>query len=409
MVFKQRRFTVDLGPISERIQKETIYYMKQQPVILFLPVTYEDAMNEEVIGNIINVVRELQEKHKCFKQIIFGLDTADTKAKFNQAYKKFKVIPKSIVIWNNSPEMIKLIEGISESLRCVLPPGKGRNMWLGLGYRFATNRGSAYVLHDCDILPEYYNKSTLLSLIAPIVHPELDFGFSKAYYHRLTKKNGQQVLSGRVTRLLVGPLVDALRKTYGFNREVRQYLNSLQSFNYPLSGEFAIKGNLADILRVQADWGLEVGTLNFLYDQQCSVAQVDLGTYDHKHSDISPDDPKKGLNKMSEEVAKTILRKIYSIIGRVLMDEKRFSQLLYDYDKYGERYVKSYRAVSANMGWSYDHIKELERIRIFKGAIKRAYEIFKQNPEEIRPLFHWDEIDTRFRERLRKIVEKYNP
>ena len=67
-------------------------------------------------------------------------------------------------------------------------------------------------------------------------------------------------------------------------------LKFLDSFRYPLSGEFAMMANLARMNRIPWDWGLEIGVLAEVY-RNCSptrTCQVDLAdNYEHKHQELS--------------------------------------------------------------------------------------------------------------------------
>src|SRR3970282_696601 len=114
-------------------------------------------------------------------------------------------------------------------------------------------------------------------------------------------------LHGRATRLLVTPLIRALQRMVGH----QPFLTFLDSFRYPLAGEFAMIADLARINRIPSDWGLEVGVLAQVY-RNCAVGrvcQVDLAdTYDHKHQDLSAADPTKGRTRMAVAVTKSILR-----------------------------------------------------------------------------------------------------
>ena len=91
--------------------------------------------------------------------------------------------------------------------------------------------------------------------------PDLDYKFCKGYYSRVTDR-----MHGRVTRLLITPLINALMKILG-PLPLLQYLNS---FRYPLSGEFSMVADLALINRIPADWGLEVGVLAEVF-RNCSL------------------------------------------------------------------------------------------------------------------------------------------
>ena len=66
------------------------------------------------------------------------------------------------------------------------------------------------------------------------------------------------MFGGRVVRLLVAPLLQALKKVIGDH----EYLSYLQSFRYPLAGEFAMRTSVLSDIRIPSDWGLEIGVLS---------------------------------------------------------------------------------------------------------------------------------------------------
>src|SRR5947207_8520593 len=115
--------------------------------------------------------------------------------------------------------------------------GKGSNKWRCSGFVLADERCKIIALHDCDILT--YDRELLARLVFPLASPSMDYEFCKGFYARVSER-----LYGRVTRLLVTPLIRALQKILG--REV-PLLVFLDSFRYPLSGEFSM---LADLARV---------------------------------------------------------------------------------------------------------------------------------------------------------------
>ena len=122
----------------------------------------------------------------------------------------------------------------------------------------------------------------------PIASPNMDYEFCKGYYARVTDR-----MHGRVTRLFVTPLIRSLVKLYGS----LPLLVYLDSFRYPLAGEFSMIADLARINRIPGDWGLEVETLAEIY-RNCSskrICQVELcETYEHKHQPLSAENPKTG-------------------------------------------------------------------------------------------------------------------
>jgi glucosyl-3-phosphoglycerate synthase len=408
MVFRQDRFTTDFGRVSNAAIEESFEHMKTHPLFLFLPATYADAQNSEVMDHILAVVNDIQANDASIDNIVLGLDAAKEKKQFEEVKEKLRHIPNAKIIWNNAPEIQELYQEFEEQ---GLPthPGKGRNMWTGLGYRYMTDRDSSFVIHDCDIKPDYYSRDFVMSLITPILHPK--FGeqhFTKAYYTRITPAGDTFKLGGRATRLLVFPFLEAVRENYGkISKKILDYVDHLASFNYPLAGEFAMRSNLANSLQIQPDWGLEIGSLSSLFQTE-HLAQVDLGLYDHKHSEISEENPEKGLNKMAEDIVKTVFRKLYSLAEEEALDNTAFAGLMYDYKKYTDKYIAKYMNLSESKGWHYDEVAEVSAKHTFREAIQRAYDRFTADPEEVQSLPTWGTINHEKRKRLVEIVDHYN-
>jgi len=398
----------DLKKISETVQKSAIESMKEkdEQIFLYLPATVEDALNLPVINHIINVLKEFQKKHtNCIDHIVLGVDGANSKEEFEKAIEHFRIIPNFLAINNSNPKILEVYRNV-ERVGSIAKTGKGRNMWTGLGLKDHISPNSVFVTHDCDILPEYYNESFLLSLIAPIIDPLLNKDFVKAYYLRL-KSNGKKFsLSGRVKRLLVTPLLEALDEIYGADKGIRNYLSFLMEFKYPLSGEFAMKADVANNLIVQPDWGLEISTLNFLYGNRYKIAQVDLGIYDHKHSAESENNPNKGLNRMATEISKTLFREMYAKNPPEILKMSNLKKLLVIYEnKAKEEVIKSFERCYI-MGWDYDEIRELQRVKMFTKCIKMAFDIFMQDPEGLNPLPNWGGFGPQYSKQIYESINQ---
>ena len=115
-------------------------------------------------------------------------------------------------------------------------------------------------------------------------------------------------MNGRVCRLLVTSHTSAEE---GMGSD--DYLDYLDSFHYPLAGEFAMQNDVIEDIRIPSDWGLEMGVLseiqrNYASNQICQVDVAD--TYDHKHQDLSLEDRSCGLSKMSCDITKSLYRKM---------------------------------------------------------------------------------------------------
>ena len=156
--------------------------------------------------------------------------------------------PKAQVLWTDGPRYQALYDKLNDAGFRLSVPGKGRSAWTAFGYMLADPQLKAIALHDCDIVG--YDRTLLARLCLPMAHPSLDYEFCKAYYARCTDR-----MHGRVVRLLVSPLLRALMSVIGED----PFLQYLDSFRYPLSGEFSLTANLAAPIASPAtgDWKSE--------------------------------------------------------------------------------------------------------------------------------------------------------
>jgi len=134
---------------------------------------------------------------------------------------------------------------------------------------------------------------------------------------RLSVEEGR--LHGRATRLFVSPVLQSLEQLTGAS----SFLPYLQAFRYPLAGAFASTRGLAMTLRVPCDWGLEIGLLSEVYRHVaiCRIAQVGLGTFDHKHKAIGAG-PDEGLQRMCCEGLASLLQGLMEHESRALTGEQ---------------------------------------------------------------------------------------
>ena len=126
----------------------------------------------------------------------------------------------------------------------------------------------------------------------------------------------KQKLEEGLQDFLVTPLLRALEKTIGF----KEYISFIDSFRYPLAGEFSFRRRVLKDIRIPFDWGLEIGVLSEMYRNYAGnrLCQVDIAdNYDHKHQDISLNDMSKGLSKMSIDIIKAVLESCFT--GRNLL------------------------------------------------------------------------------------------
>lgn len=275
---------------------------EERPINLVIPLAYGDLSHEALPG----IVAELN-KATFLNNVLVAL-YARSEEEFRAATHYFSSLERPHrVMWCNSPGIEAIIgdlgkEGIDLGLQ-----GKGRDTWLALGA--ASVDAYAVVMHDADILN--YSREIPMKLAFPLVDPDLDYFFNKGYYARLG--DGRATFYGRVTRLFLHPLIDALQIKAGHQSEILRYL---RSFRYPLAGEIALTSDLALNLRIPMDWGLEIGTLYEVYRSVVKkrICQTDLGFYDHKHKQIGAGRT-EGLLKMAGDILVTLLRAMTEVDG----------------------------------------------------------------------------------------------
>jgi glucosyl-3-phosphoglycerate synthase len=262
--------------------------------------------------------------------------------------------------------------------------GKGRSAWLAYGYVIANGKCDVIALHDCDIVN--YSRELLARLCYPVANPSLDYVFCKGYYSRVTNK-----MHGRVTRLLVTPLVRSLQNLGGEHL----FLKFIDSFRYPLAGEFAMSIDMARVNRIPWDWGLEVGSLAEVYRNYSPrrVCQVDIAeTYEHKHQALSSEDPQKGLMKMTVDICKSIFRTLAS--EGVVFSDGFFKSLSVAYLRLAEDTIMKYEADAAINGLEFDRHEEAKAVEAFTRAITLAAQAFMENPMDSPLIPNWNRMTS---------------
>src|SRR5215470_14792292 len=279
----------------DRLEADLERFARTRPIGLVLPALYSEFETPAMqrIVEALKTVRYLQ--RIC---VVLGRATREQYLRARNFFNDFYT--PVTMIWMDSDRTQDLLGLLEERGLSAGVDGKGRSCWLAFGYLLATRDCDVVALHDCDIVN--YDRQLLARLCFPVAHPHLGFEFCKGYYARVTDH-----LHGRVTRLFVTPLIRVLDGM----APGAPFLKYLDSFRYPLAGEFAMDINLARVNRIPADWGLEVGVLAEVY-RSCAVSrtcQVDLmDNYEHKHQPISEDDPSLGLNRMAGDIAKSLFR-----------------------------------------------------------------------------------------------------
>lgn len=364
-------------PIEE-MEAELKTFAIERPMALILPSLYSELEGPA----LANIVEEL--RHATYiSEIIVGLDQADER-QFEHAKQFFSVLPQNVhILWHDGPWLREIDTHLAELDLAPTQPGKGRNAWYCMGYALALEHCEAIALHDCDILT--YDRSLPARLFYPVANPAFSFDFCKGYYPRI---NGDR-LSGRVTRLFVTPLIRALKKVVG----PMDYLDFMDSFRYPLSGEFSLSRSFVRILRIPSDWGLEVGVLSEVYRtlSRGNVCQVDIADqYDHKHQELSEDDATKGLVRMSVEIAKSLYRKLAT--EGVTLSGEDFRSIKAAYYRMALDSTEQYFYDAKINGLNYDRHREECSIEVFAQGIMTAGDTFLSNPMESPFIPNWNRV-----------------
>lgn len=247
------------------------------------------------------------------------------------------------VLWCNAPAVEETLDthGLDGDA------GKGLDVWLGLGV--AADQASYVAVHDADATT--YDDAHVPRLLAPLTE---GYSFVKGYYARVENNR----LYGRLARLLVAPLLDALTTAHD-----DAILSYLAAFRYPLAGEFAFTADVARSVRAQRTWGLEIGLLGDAYTQagRAGTAQVDLGVHRHDHR---PVDGGGGLSTMADDVAGALFR----VLGANGLNPD-YGQLRAAYRNSAARLVDQYAADASFNGLSYDREAEREQVEAYANSI----------------------------------------
>jgi glucosyl-3-phosphoglycerate synthase len=378
------------------IEAQLEYYARQQPIAVVLPALYSE-FEKPAMDTILAELCQVQ----YVKQFVVTLAQA-TADQFEEVVQRLSILPGDVrVLWQDGPRLQQLYRTLEHNRLRIGPDGKGRQTWLAYGYVLANRKASIIATHDCDIVN--YRREILARLCYPVVHPDIGFEFSKGYYARLSHQ-----MHGRVTRLLMTPIIRALESIVGF----LPFLLYLDSFRYPLSGEFAMQADLARVNRVPSDWGLEVGVLAEVY-RNCStrrICQVDIAdNYEHKHQHLSQGDPTKGLMKMAMDISKSLFR-ILAAEG-VKFDSGMMQTLLVRYLRMAENNISKYHADAMINGLLFDRHEEEIAVETFSQALKLATDEFFADPLGAPPIPNWMRVSAAlpgFLDDLREAVDADN-
>ena len=395
---KQDLDTVKPGELEQRLNAATVRF----PLGLVLPITASD-MRAEPFRNIVSQLADTE----FLDTIVVVLNRAEEPEDYRHCAELIAPLGDAVhLLWNDGARGKAMYSELAEYGFNVRVPGKGRAVWTAFGYLMADPKLKAYVLHDCDIVD--YHRDVLVRLCLPMAEPSLDYDFCKAYYARCSDR-----MHGRVVRLLVTPVLKAMISVLGSD----DFLVFLQSFRYPLAGEFAVTSSLAKANRIPSDWGLEVGTLAEVFrntsPKRC--CQIDIGrTYEHKHQPLSLQDASRGLMKMASDILTSIYRTLAS--RGIVFEAGHFISLRAAYLRSAQDAIRQYHADAVLNSLTYDRHEEEDTIEGFAQLVIEAGRMYQCDPAGTASMPTWSRVITalpdfpaRLREQAVADAAEYSP
>jgi glucosyl-3-phosphoglycerate synthase len=348
----------------ETLRAQLFELKQKQPCGVIIPL-HEKDLGSPAIPIIVKALNKCDYLTKVFVAL-----SASDRTNYNKAKELFSdlKIPTALV-WCNRPEVNTFLEEAkAKGLDITRAAGKGKDLWITIG--IASLELYAFAVHDADIIT--YSEMIPTKLLYTVIDPRTDFFFSKGYYVRLNSEN--KTMYGRIHRLFINPLLEALQKKLNQSSDFVRYL---QAFRYSLSGEMAIYSDLALNLRLPEDWGLELGTLSELYRNASTkrICEVDLGIYDHKHKKIAPE----ALIRTAEDALITLLRTLTETEG-IDVSEAFLLSLQVTYRRFAQDRIRQYHADALCNGLVFDRHGEETTVDALSEVIIRAGMRYLKNP-----------------------------
>lgn len=346
--------------------------------ILMMPALYSEFETREGAEQpAMDIILNELKNASYIDHIVLGLDGA-TREQYQEVVEKMEALPQKVhVLWNDGP-LSRLRDDLASKGLAPVEKGKGRNVWgmMGSALHLAGQDGkdpddAVIAMHDCDIVT--YNQDMPAGLFHALCIEDGRYDYVKGHYPR---HDGNK-LNGRVTRLFVPAYIKALRDAMGDqDAPVRRYLDYMDSYRYPLSGEMGFSGKALRQMDMPGDWSIEVEILRQMYENtDLSVCDISIADqYDHKHQDVS-EDKKKGLSRMVTEIGAAFLRKI-SALGHDVTPEK-IAQVQDFYKEYADRLRNNFNSVAIANGLNPNTEVEKKNISTFAERISDSFEYFQ--------------------------------
>lgn len=370
-------------------ERETLLaeFSAKRPIALVMPVLYSELQREA----LPHILRQLNQV-PYLQHVVLSMNGMDAD-KYKTAKQFFARRLRNVshtIIWNDGPDLAPVYQHLQRHYHPKLQHGKGANVWMAMAALAASGHQGVIACHDADI--SSYHREMLWRLCLPVAHPSMNYCFAKSYYGRVRGR-----IYGRVTRLLVYPLIQALREIFGST----PLLRCLAMFRYPLSGEFAASTSFLHQLPIASDWGLEIGMLCDVFRNAPpeTVCQVDLGSnYEHKHQHLiyhpetGEPDERSGLMRMASEVSRTLLTHLWFDFGFVA-GPRKLDRLSDAYEEIARILLQRYNHEALFNGLEHPKAEEQKAIAVFSRMLKRLVsEIQKSSPPSLNALPSYNQL-----------------
>ena len=222
-------------------------------------------------------------KNLTVSVIIPAYNEEKTVANVVKVVKSLNYIDEVIVVDDGSTDQTAqlALEAGATVINHIKNRGKGAAIQTG----FKNSKGEIVVFIDADL--HNLTKNQINNIIRPIMSGEAD----------ITKTKFKRE-AGRVTELTAKPLLNF------FFPEIK--------FDQPLSGQFAAKRSFLNKIKLEDDYGVDVGIVLDADVMGMKVKEVDIGKIDHVLSSLTE------LNIVANEVVRTIVDRA-TAYGRITM------------------------------------------------------------------------------------------
>ena len=201
------------------------------------------------------------------------------------------------------------------------------------------------------------------------------------------------------------PLLRALEQTVG----QMDYLTYMDSFRYPLAGEFSFQSDVLEDLRIPSDWGLEIGILSEMYRNYSRrrLCQTDIAdVYDHKHQKLSAENDNQGLSRMSIDITKALFRKLAT--QGITFNSGSFRSIKATYYRIALDFVETYQNDAIMNGLNFDVHNEEKTVELFAENIMKAGQAFIDRPMERPFIPSWSRVLSAFPDFLKELAHAVN-